>query len=77
MKEIQFISTLSHPNTVKHFGSYVKGQYIWMAMEFCLGSASDLLDVFKEGMAEQDIAAIIGETAEGLAYLHKQGKIHR
>ena len=77
MKEIQFISTLEHPNAVKHYGSYVKGQYIWMAMEFCLGSASDLLDVFKEGLTEQDIAAIIGETAEALAYLHKNNKIHR
>lgn len=48
-----------------------------MVMEFCVGSASDLLDVFKDGLIERDIAAVIGETLEGLVYLHKNNKIHR
>ena len=77
MKEISFITTLDHSNTVKYFGSYLKGQYIWMVMEYCIGSASDIIEFFKEGLTEDDISAIISETVEGLAYLHQNNKIHR
>ena len=48
-----------------------------MAMEFCLGSASDLLEVFKSPLSEIEISAIISQTVEGLAYIHQNNKIHR
>ncbi|TNN45941.1 Serine/threonine-protein kinase TAO2 [Liparis tanakae] len=46
-------------------------------MEYCLGSASDLLEVHKKPLQEMEIAAITHGALQGLAYLHSHNMIHR
>lgn len=46
-------------------------------MEYCLGSAADLLEVHKKPLAEKEIAAIMRDSLEGLHYLHSHSYIHR
>ncbi|XP_015249549.1 PREDICTED: serine/threonine-protein kinase TAO2-like isoform X1 [Cyprinodon variegatus] len=46
-------------------------------MEYCLGSASDLLEVHKKPLQEVEIAAIGHGALQGLAYLHSHNMIHR
>lgn len=46
-------------------------------MEYCLGSAADLLEVHKKPLAEKEIAAIMRDSLEGLHYLHTHSYIHR
>ncbi|XP_032902181.1 serine/threonine-protein kinase TAO1 isoform X3 [Amblyraja radiata] len=46
-------------------------------MEYCLGSASDLLEVHKKPLQEIEIAAITHGALQGLAYLHSHNMIHR
>ena len=46
-------------------------------MEYCLGSASDLLEVHKKPLAEKEIATIMRDSLDGLAYLHSKSYIHR
>ena len=46
-------------------------------MEYCLGSASDLLEVHKKPLAEKEIATIMRDSLDGLAYLHAKSYIHR
>ncbi|MBN3276777.1 TAOK2 kinase, partial [Polyodon spathula] len=46
-------------------------------MEYCLGSASDLLEVHKKPLQEVEIAAITHGALQGLAYLHSHNMIHR
>ena len=46
-------------------------------MEYCLGSASDIVEVHKKPLREEEIGAIGRHTLEGLQYLHRMGKIHR
>ncbi|XP_014818106.1 PREDICTED: serine/threonine-protein kinase TAO3-like, partial [Calidris pugnax] len=47
-----------------------------LAMEYCLGSASDLLEVHKKPLQEVEIAAITHGALQGLAYLHAHNMIH-
>jgi len=77
MKEIRFISLLDHENCLKHYGSYIKGNTVWMVMEFCLGSAADMLEVFKKPLKEEEIAAIMSKVLLAIKYLHDNRRIHR
>lgn len=46
-------------------------------MEYCLGSASDIIEVHKRPLKEEEIAAICEGVLRGLHYLHSLGRIHR
>ncbi|KAJ3608483.1 hypothetical protein NHX12_025530 [Muraenolepis orangiensis] len=63
IKEVKFLQKLRHPNT--------------LVMEYCLGSASDLLEVHKKPLQEVEIAAITHGALQGLVYLHSHNMIHR
>ena len=77
LKEIRFIRSLEHENVVKHLASYVKAGTIWMVMEFCIGSAADMIDLFRKPFAENEIAAVMHSIIPALAYLHERNRIHR
>uniref|UniRef100_A0A8D0EHC1 Serine/threonine-protein kinase TAO3 n=1 Tax=Strix occidentalis caurina TaxID=311401 RepID=A0A8D0EHC1_STROC len=44
IKEVKFLQQLKHPNTIEYKGCYLKEHTAWLVMEYCLGSASDLLE---------------------------------
>jgi hypothetical protein len=50
---------------------------VQLVMEYCLGSASDIIEVHKSPLLEEEIAAICAGCLAGLHYLHSQGRIHR
>lgn len=77
LKEIKFLRQLDHPNTIEYKGCYLKDHIAWLVMEYCLGSASDIIEVHKRPLREEEIAAISDGVLRGLDYLHSLGKIHR
>lgn len=77
LKEVKFLQQLRHPNTIEYKGCYLKEHTAWLVMEYCLGSASDLLEVHKKPLQEVEIAAITHGALQGLAYLHSHALIHR
>jgi len=46
-------------------------------MEYCLGSASDIIEVHKKPLKEVEISAICDGVLRGLYYLHSMERIHR
>ncbi len=46
-------------------------------MEYCLGSASDIIEVHKRPLREEEIAGICDGVLRGLDYLHTMNRIHR
>ncbi|XP_071516999.1 serine/threonine-protein kinase Tao isoform X3 [Panulirus ornatus] len=77
LKEIRFLRSLRHPNTVTYKGCYLKESTVWLVMEYCLGSASDIIEVHRQPLREEEISAICEGCLQGLSYLHSLGKIHR
>ncbi|CAL8265782.1 unnamed protein product [Gadus morhua 'NCC'] len=77
IKEVKFLQKLRHPNTIEYRGFYLREHTAWLVMEYCLGSASDLLEVHKKPLQEMEIAAITHGALQGLAYLHSHNMIHR
>ncbi|XP_078488236.1 uncharacterized protein LOC100185876 isoform X2 [Ciona intestinalis] len=77
IKEVRFLTQIQHPNIVDYKGCYLKEHTAWLAMEYCIGSASDLVEVHKTSLEEAEISGIIHEAMQGLHYLHVHNKIHR
>ncbi|XP_023017761.1 serine/threonine-protein kinase Tao isoform X1 [Leptinotarsa decemlineata] len=77
VKEIRFLKQLNHPNTIEYKGCYLRDSTAWLVMEYCLGSASDIIEVHKRPLKEEEIAAICDGVVHGLSYLHELGRIHR
>ncbi|KHJ75230.1 hypothetical protein OESDEN_25154, partial [Oesophagostomum dentatum] len=48
-----------------------------LVMEYCIGSAADIVDVLRQGLREIEISAICSETLSALDYLHHLKRIHR
>lgn len=78
MVEIEILKKCSHPNIVKFYGAYKKGEEIFIAMELCDGGAvNDIFSVVEEGLTEDQIGFIARESLKGLSYLHELSIIHR
>lgn len=77
LKEIRFLRQLSHPNTIEYKGCYLRENTAWLVMEYCVGSASDIIEVHKRPLREEEISAICDGVLQGLSYLHSLGRIHR
>lgn len=76
--EINMLKQCESPYIVGYKGSYLKDSNVWIAMEFCgAGSVSDVMNICKLTLVENQIACICRQTLKGLKYLHSQGKIHR
>jgi len=77
-KEIKFMRSIQHENTLAYYSCYKKGNDVWIVMELCDGgSVQNILDKTGKGLEEKHIAAITGQVLNGLAYLHGLEKIHR
>jgi thousand and one amino acid protein kinase len=79
VREVKFLQLIKHPNCVEYKSCYLRERdhTAWLVMEYCLGSAADILEVHKQPLREEEIGAICVEVLHGLEYLHNQGFIHR
>lgn len=76
-KEILFMRGIEHANIVAFKGCYLSGLEVWLALEFCVGSALDVMEAIKSGLSEPQILCITADVLKALQYLHDQGKMHR
>ncbi|CAG5112590.1 Oidioi.mRNA.OKI2018_I69.chr2.g6788.t1.cds [Oikopleura dioica] len=77
--EIKLLERLKHKNIVRLEECFLKDKdhMVWIVMEYCLGSASDLVDVQPGRLLESEVAQIIRDVLHGLSYLHSNEIIHR
>ncbi|GAA5914647.1 uncharacterized protein JCM6883_001028 [Sporobolomyces salmoneus] len=74
--EISILSSLDSPFITKYEGSWLRGQELWIVMEYLSGGSCG--DLLKPGVFKEDYIAIIcRELLKGLEYLHGEGKLHR
>ncbi|CAF3404350.1 unnamed protein product [Rotaria sp. Silwood1] len=77
LNEIRFLRELNHRHCIAYRGCYLKEYTTWLAMEYCVGSAADLIEVHKKPLTEGEIATIVCDTLSALDYLHSMHRIHR
>jgi serine/threonine protein kinase len=77
-KEINILRECDDENIVAYKGSFEKEAHVWIAMEYCSGgSICDLMSICEKTLSEEQIQVVLKFALRGLAYLHKQKKIHR
>ncbi|KAE9612026.1 hypothetical protein Lal_00048889 [Lupinus albus] len=78
-KEAQTLRLIDHPNVVRAYCSFVVERCLWVVTPFMAqGSCLHLMKAaYPDGFEEAAIASILKETLKALAYLHRQGHIHR
>lgn len=77
IKEVTFLRQVKHKNCIEYKGCYLREHTAWLVMEYCLGSASDIIEVHKKPLRENEIGAICKDALQGLDYLHAMNRIHR
>ncbi|KAK5576653.1 hypothetical protein RB653_007797 [Dictyostelium firmibasis] len=76
--EIDILNRCNHNNIVKYYGSWVKGDELFIAMECCGGgSITEIYQELNIPLNESQIAYVCRETLKGLEYLHQTNVIHR
>ncbi|KAI8141503.1 kinase-like domain-containing protein [Fennellomyces sp. T-0311] len=78
-RETTLMALSKHPNVLRVLGSFVNGSKLYIVTPYLAGgSCLDIMKTnFREGLDELSIAYILKQALEGLAYLHKNGHIHR
>ncbi|KAI8986477.1 kinase-like domain-containing protein [Pilobolus umbonatus] len=78
-RETALMALSKHPNVLQVYGSFVNGSKLYIITPYmALGSCLDIMKFsFPDGLDEITIATILKQALEGIAYLHKNGHIHR
>ncbi len=77
-QEARLLARLSHPNIVQVYDLVEDRGRLWIAMELVTGGT--LADAMERGggsLPWRDVAALGQQIASGLAFVHKNGLIHR
>lgn len=76
-REIQVMSEISSPYVVRYHTSFIENTTLWLVMEYMAGgSLKDMVDVVGP-FAEDAIAEVMHSLCQGLAYIHRERKLHR
>ncbi|MBI4864569.1 MAG: protein kinase, partial [Candidatus Riflebacteria bacterium] len=77
-REVQACAALSHPNIVKilDFGENEEG-LLYYTMELLVAKALDEIWQDRGAPAAEEVAALLSQAADALAYLHERGMVHR
>ncbi|KAI9473702.1 MAG: kinase-like domain-containing protein [Benjaminiella poitrasii] len=78
-RETTVMALCKHPNVLQVLGTFIHGTKLYIITPFIsLGSCLDIMKLrYSDGLDEVCIATILKQVLEGLAYMHKNGHIHR
>jgi len=74
--EIAMLKLSKHENVVEHWGTYLKDEQLWVAMEYMDGGAlTEMISICQ--ISEAQIACICKEMLKALVAIHDGNRIHR
>ncbi|CAI5757573.1 unnamed protein product [Candida verbasci] len=77
LREIHFLSRLSHANVIQYFESFTQHLNMFIVMEYCGGGSCSELIKYHKKLNEDIVSYIIKNVLLGLQYLHGERKVHR
>ena len=76
-READLVQTLRHENILRLHGRFEAYKTCFLVMEYCDGQSLAELIAEKGWLDEDQVRAILGQLALGLAHVHSQGILHR
>ncbi|BFU20742.1 serine/threonine-protein kinase, putative [Entamoeba histolytica HM-1:IMSS-B] len=76
--EVARMKLWDHPNLIKTIGCFLYDHKVYIGMEFCSGGTlKSMLKPRNQGLSFSEIAYILKQSLQGIAYIHQTGFIHR
>eukprot|EP00005_Dracoamoeba_jomungandri_P003196 CAMPEP_0174250890 /NCGR_PEP_ID=MMETSP0439-20130205/909_1 /TAXON_ID=0 /ORGANISM="Stereomyxa ramosa, Strain Chinc5" /LENGTH=514 /DNA_ID=CAMNT_0015331069 /DNA_START=133 /DNA_END=1674 /DNA_ORIENTATION=+ len=76
--EVATMQNFDHPNITSFRSTYLFDDTVWIVMELCeFGSLREYVKMETMIFKESEIAYVTHQVLKGLAYIHKQKKVHR
>lgn len=81
LREIGYLSDLSHPNVVKILGTEIIKKTVYTCTEYCEFNLKEFMKNFENGqnyhMPLNTVKSVVKQLLEALAYIHNKGIVHR
>lgn len=78
MNEVEVFSRLSHPNVISYYSSFVRGDVLYIEMEYAdEGNLAQVINESTENFPERYILNVFEQTSSAIAYMHSENILHR
>ncbi|XP_058456918.1 serine/threonine-protein kinase Nek8 [Malaya genurostris] len=80
MNEVEVFSKLHHPNIIAYFGSFTRGDFLFIEMEYADGGTLSQVLIEKshgERLPERFILNMLEQITSAISYMHSQNILHR
>lgn len=78
MNEVEVFSKLIHPNIITYYGSFIKGNFLLIEMEYADGGTlAQVLAENTEYLPERFILNVFEQITSAINYMHSENILHR
>lgn len=78
MNEVEVFSKLQHPNIIQYFGNFIKGEVLYIEMEYAdEGNLAQVINDAIGHLPERYILNVFEQTTSAISYMHNESILHR
>ena len=78
MNEVDVFSKLHHPNIISYFGSFIRGEILYIEMEYAdEGNLAQVINESADHLPERYILNVFEQITSALSYMHTENILHR
>jgi NIMA (never in mitosis gene a)-related kinase len=78
MNEVEVFSRLTHPNVISYYSSFVRGEILYIEMEFAdEGNLAQIINESTDHFPERYVLNVFEQMTSAIAYMHTENILHR
>lgn len=78
MNEVEVFSKLHHPNIISYFGSFIRGEILYIEMEYAdEGNLAQILNESDDFLPERYVLNVFEQMTSAISYMHSENILHR
>lgn len=78
MNEVEVFSKLHHPNIISYYGSFIRGEILYIEMEFADGgNLAQIINETEEFLPERYVLNVFEQMTSAISYMHNENILHR
>lgn len=78
MNEVEVFSKVHHPNIISYYGSFIRGETLYIEMEFAdEGNLAQVINECSEYLPERYILNVFEQMSSAISYMHSENILHR
>lgn len=78
MNEVDVFSKLHHPNIISYYGSFIRGEVLFIEMEYAdEGNLAQIINETEEFLPERYVLNVFEQVTSAISYMHGENILHR